>query len=177
DVDKKLSYNENTDTYDLTTDITYNADIEKECYVYDPVPAVMSDDYLYTTQTQRAYNHDSATVSTVDPTPDGQGLKCSAGYYYFEVYGADGGKGGDRTNYSIAGANGGKGGYVSGYFYVPQFMDVSIEVGRAGYIPRQKRPACRREIASYRSIRRRSKVWIRWPFVNWFWAKRERSSP
>ena len=133
DVDKKLSYNENTDTYDLTTDITYNADIEKECYVYDPVPAVMSDDYLYTTQTQRAYNHDSATVSTVDPTPDGQGLKCSAGYYYFEVYGADGGKGGDRTNYSIAGANGGKGGYVSGYFYVPQFTDVSIEVGRAGY--------------------------------------------
>ena len=43
------------------------------------------------------------------------------------------------------------------------------------YSPAEK-AACRREIASYRSIRRRSKVWIRWPFVNWFWAKRERSS-
>ncbi|MBE6869182.1 MAG: hypothetical protein E7494_10520 [Ruminococcus albus] len=137
DVDKKLSYNETDGTYDLTTDMSYNVDVEKECYVYDPIEPYINNDYLYITDTQRTAGYNSSAVSPVIPSKASDGLKCSPGYYYFEVYGADGGTGGNHNNITFGvrayGSEGGKGSYVSGYILVPEETIFKIVLGRAGY--------------------------------------------
>lgn len=109
DIDKKLEYNSDTETYDLTINTKFGLDVSanKSFYVYDPI---------------KRKNIDYSTVLKISHP-----IKMSAGYYALEIYGGDGGK---KKNSSYSG---GKGGHIIRYFFVPQDDTyIYVFIGDAG---------------------------------------------
>ncbi len=94
--EKSLAYNETDDTYDLTTKITMpNQQLRDSFIVFD---AVASADYLHN-KTEQIWD-----------------VKLNPGYYYFQLWGGDGGNGYSTNNRQ--GGNPGQGGYVSAFVFV-----------------------------------------------------------
>ncbi len=107
---KTLTYNSETDTYDLTVNTEYVTPLNanQSLIIYDPIAKAVKDENNYPP------NSNGVTVMTF-----------SAGYYFIELYGGDGGNSDNHF--------GGSGGYVSRYFYFPSTTVLYFIVGRAPY--------------------------------------------
>lgn len=128
--EKTLTYDSDNDTYDLKIDTEYEAEDSDTFYVYDPISTETTTNNI---NTARQSVNNSNTMAYVPATID-----LVPGIYYLEAYGADGGKGGDRTypmssTVHYRGQPGGSGGYVSGYYVVNSTTTVEMRSGYAGY--------------------------------------------
>ena len=110
---KSLDYTSSTDTYDFTVDFDVESQdkLNKSFYVYDPV----SSEVVY----------DSTNSKTTDTL--------TAGYYYIEAYGGDGGHGSNNTGlWTHTGGVGGQGGHGGGFIKIDNSSPLSVVVGAKG---------------------------------------------
>ena len=122
--EKGLSYDKDNGTYDFDVDmkVSLNGINAKTLYSYEAIPS-----------TTVTYENKSSTTYTTAITLDEPGI------YYVEIWGGDGGKGGDKqyklfSPGTASGGTGGKGGFNSCYITVEEDEEKSLfaEIGYKG---------------------------------------------
>lgn len=131
---KSLTYDKTGGTYDFTVDLDIQSknELNKSFYVYDPLASKELSKLISTTNHNIARNNSGNNDAYQDATIT---VPLPKGYYFIEVWGADGGNAGlDGGIYSPESGVGGAGGYKSGYIYISKDnVSASVEVGLRGW--------------------------------------------
>ena len=147
---KSLVYNEADDTYDLTVDMGIVKNEASDFFIYDTCAGNLR--YFNKTVNQQtnhlpdsAYTDNTRVQETMnyqeeefDIDFNNESRVLGEGFYYIQVWGADGGNGGPyRTgngNYQYtSGSSGGAGAYIDAYIYVPNGTIIKASTGLRGY--------------------------------------------
>lgn len=137
--EKSLAYNDADDTYDLTVDTKIASELTgDDFYIIDydssakdkvhasklPLPEGIRYIRSNSSNGVQEYQYVKNPASTeLDP-----------GYYFIQLWGGDGGNGGQYNGSPTkSGGSGGQGGYNCGYIYISEPTNLYVQLGKCGY--------------------------------------------